>query len=168
MTLIAVTVVLIVLTVAVRWLYGLSPYGQLMKLFYSDIPTQVVPAELVEGVPTTFRTRIIQRHTYSLSLLVYFNNDEQRAAVDDLIGGPRRPGKLRTDVRIVVRDAENRIIRDQTVQAKGRFTGGDYLGRQLDRFGLDEGIYEISVTFLSSTSRLIPFRTALEVNYRVK
>ena len=168
--LISVAVVLIVLTVAVRWLYGLSPYGQLMRLIYSDIPTQVVPVELVEGVPTTFRTRIIERHTYHLNLLVYFNNDEQRAIVDNLIGGPvaRQPGKLRTDARIVVRDAKNRIIRDQMARIEGRITGGDYLGRQLDTFDLDEGIYEISVTFVSSTSRLIPFRTALEVHYLAK
>lgn len=174
--LISVAVVLIVLTVAVRWLYGLSPYGQLMRLIYSDIPTQVVPVELVEGVPTTFRTRIVQRNEYDLNLLVYFNNDEQRAAVDDLIGGPvgqpgnvaRRPGKLQTIARIVVRDGENRNIRDQTVRTEGRITGRDYLGRRLDTFDLDEGIHEISVTFVSSTSRLIPFRTALEVHYLAK
>ncbi|NOJ40810.1 hypothetical protein [Bradyrhizobium australiense] len=99
--LVALAAVLLVLTVAARWLYGVSPYAQFLKLVYSDIPVQVVPVELVQGTPVTFRTRIIQHNIYYLNLLVSFDNDEQRVGVDDFIGGPigqpgnvaRRPGK---------------------------------------------------------------------------
>jgi hypothetical protein len=62
--LVAATAVLLVLTVGARWLYGVSPYAQFLKLTYSDIPVQVVPIELVEGTPVTVRTRIIQRNIY--------------------------------------------------------------------------------------------------------
>jgi hypothetical protein len=152
--LIAVTVTLVVLTVAVRSLYGVSPYAQFLKLIYSDIPVQVVPVELVEGTPVTFRTRIIQRNIYYLNLLVYFDNDEQRVGVDDFIGGPigqpgnvaRRPGKP-TIARIIVRDAENRTIHDRTVRTEGRIaTAGAYLGRRLDTIELSEGIYTRSAS----------------------
>jgi hypothetical protein len=175
--LIAVTVAVIVLTISVRWLYGVSPYAQFLKLIYSDIPVLVVPVELVEGTPVTFRTRIIQRNIYDLNLRVYFDNNERRAEVDDLIGGPvgqpgnvaRRPGKLRTVVRIIVRDVENRTVHDRTVRPEGRnITGAYYLGRRLDAIELSEGIYEISVTPLSDTSGLAPFRSALEVYYLSK
>lgn len=175
--LVAVTVTLIVLTVAARWLYGLSPYAQFLKLVYNDIPAQVVPVELVEGTPVTFRTRVIQRNIYELNLRVYFDNNEQRAGVDDLIGGPvgqpgnvaRRPGKLSTVARIVVHDGGNRTIHDRTVRTEGRnLTGSAYLGRRLDTIDLSEGIYEISVTPLSDTSALAPFRSALEVYYLAK
>jgi Domain of unknown function (DUF5625) len=173
---VAGTVALIILTVSVRWLYGVSPSAQVLKLIYSDIPVQVVPVELVEGAPVTFRTRIIQRNIYYLNLLVYFDNDEQRVGVDDFIGGPigqpgnvaRRPGKP-TIARIIVRDAENRTIHDRTVRTEGRTaTAGAYLGRRLDTIELSEGIYEISVTPLSDISRLAPFRSAFEVYYRFK
>ncbi|MEH2541789.1 MULTISPECIES: DUF5625 family protein [unclassified Bradyrhizobium] len=170
-------IVLLVLTIYVRSLYGVSPYAQFLKLIYSDVPVQVVPVELVEGTPFTFRTRIIQRNIYYLSLLVYFDNAEQRVRVDDLIGGPvgqpgnvaRPPGKLQTVIRIVVRDLENRAIYDRTVRPEGRnITGATYLGRRLDTIELSEGIYEVSVTPLSDMSRLAPFRTALEIYYLFK
>jgi hypothetical protein len=170
----AATAVLLVLIVGVRSLYGLSPYAQFLKLIHSDIPVQVVPVELVQGTPVTFRTRIIQRNIYDLNLLVYFDNGEQRAGVDDLIGGQvgqpgnvaRRPGKLRTVARIVVRDVENRTLHDRTVRTEGRnATAGVYLGRRFDTIELGEGIYEISVTPLSDMSGLAPFRSALQIYY---
>lgn len=145
--LVSVAVALIVLTVAVRWFFGASPYVQFMKLIHNDIPRQVIPVELVQGTPVTFQTRIIQSMTYDLNLLVYFDDREQRARVDDLIGGPvgqpgnvaRRPGTLSTVVRIVVRDEENRTIYDRTVRSEGRIkTAGDFLGRKLDGIALNE------------------------------
>jgi hypothetical protein len=175
--LIALVAGLLVLTVAVRTLYGVSPYVQFLKLIYSDIPVQVVPVVLVQGTPATFRTRIIQRNIYYLNMLVYFDNDEQRAEVDDLIGGQvgqpgnvaRRPGKLRTENRIVVRDAEGRTIHDRTLRTEGRTaTAGTYLGRRIDTVELNEGVYEISVTPLTDMSRIAPFRTALEIYYLFK
>jgi hypothetical protein len=135
--LVPVAVTLIVLTFAVRWLFGASPYVQFMNLIHNDIPRQVIPVELVQGTPVTFRTRIIQSMTYDLNLLVYFEDREQRVRVDDLIGGPvgqpgnvaRRPGKLSTVVRILVRDEENRTIYDQTARPQGRITtSAGYLG----------------------------------------
>ena len=175
--LVAATAVLLALIVGVRSMYGASPYLQFLKLIYSDIPVQVVPIEFVQGTPATFRTRIIQRNTYYLNLLVYFDNAEQRAGVDELIGGPvgqpgnvaRRPGRLQTEVRVVVRDAERRTVHDRTVQTEGRMaTAGAYLGRRLDTIELNEGIYEISVTPLSDMSRLATFRSALEIYYLFK
>ena len=175
--LVSVTVALIVLTVAVRWLFGASPYAQFMQLIHNDIPRQVVRVELVQGTPVRFQTRIIQSNVYDLNLLVFFDNSEQRAGVDDLIGGPvgqpgnvvRRPGKLSTMVRIVVRDQDNRTIHDRTVRTEGRIvTAADFLGRRLDTITLHEGIYEISVTPLSDVSGVASFRSALEVYYLAK
>jgi Domain of unknown function (DUF5625) len=168
--LVAVTVTLIVLTFAVRWLFGASPYVQFMKLIHNDIPRQVIPVELVQGTPITFRTRIIQSMNYDLNLLVYFEDREQRASVDDLIGTSARwPGRLLTVVRIVVRDEQDRSIYDQTVRSEGVIKTSNYfVGRRLEKLALDEGIYDVSVTPLSDMSGIAPFRSALEVYYLTK
>jgi hypothetical protein len=168
--LVSVAVALIILTVAVRWLFGASPYVQFMKHLHNDIPRQVIPVELVQGTPVTFQTRIIQSMTYDLNLLVYFDDREQRARADDLIGtSAARPGKLLTVVRIAVRDEENRTIYDQTVRSEGVIKTSNYfIGRKLDRLALNERIYEVSVTPLSDVSGIAPFRTALEVYYLTK
>jgi hypothetical protein len=166
----AVTVTLIVLTFAVRWLFGASPYVQFMKLIHNDIPRQVIPVELVQGTPITFRTRIIQSMTYDLNLLVYFEDREQRARVDDLIGTSARwRGRLLTVVRIVVRDEQDRSIYDQTIRSEGVIKTSNYfVGRRLEKLALDEGIYDVSVTPLSDMSGIAPFRSALEVYYLTK
>jgi Domain of unknown function (DUF5625) len=168
--LVAVTVTLIVLTFAVRWLFGASPYVQFMKLIHNDIPRQVIPVELVQGTPITFRTRIIQSMNYDLNLLVYFEDREQRASVDDLIGTSARwPGRLLTVVRIVVRDEQDRSIYDQTIRSEGVIKTSNYfVGRRLEKLALDEGIYDVSVTPLSDMSGIAPFRSALEVYYLTK
>lgn len=168
--LVAVTVTLIVLAFAVRWLFGASPYVQFMKLIHNDIPRQVIPVELVQGTPVTFRTRIIQSMTYDLNLLVYFEDREQRARVDDLIGtGARWSGRLLTVVRIVVRDEQDRTIYDQTVRSEGVIKTSNYfVGRRLEKLALNEGVYDVSVTPLSDMSGIAPFRSALEVYYLTK
>jgi hypothetical protein len=165
-----VAVTLIALTVVVRWLYGTPPYVQVLKLIHSDIPRQVVPVELVQGRTATFQTRIVQSVTYDLNLLVYFDNREQRAQVDNLIGTDvARPGDLTTVVRIVVHDEENRTIYDQTLRAKGVVvTTGYFVGRRLDRLPLKAGVYKIDVVPLSDMSRIASFRTALELYHRTK
>jgi hypothetical protein len=168
--LVPVAVILIVLTFAVRWLFGASPYVQFMNLIHNDIPRQVIPVELVQGTPVTFRTRIIQSMTYDFNLLVYFEDREQRARVDDLIGTSARwPGRLPTVVRIVMRDEKNRTIYDQTVRSEGVIKTSNYfVGRRLEKLALNEGIYEISVTPLSDMSGIAPLRSALEVYYLAK
>jgi hypothetical protein len=175
--LVPVAVTLIVLTVAVRWLFGASPYVQYLKLIHDDIPRLVIPVRLEQGAPVTFQARIIYKRSYELNLLVHFSGKEQRAVVEDLIGGPvgqpinagQPPGKLPTTVRITVQDQDRRGVYDRTGRSDGRIlTASHFLGRDLGLLPLDEGLYTISVTPLSDVSGLVPFRTELELTSLAK
>jgi hypothetical protein len=175
--LVPVAVTLIVLTVAVRWLFGASPYVQYLKLVHDDIPRLVVPVQLERGVPVTFQARIIYKRSYELNLLVYFRGREQRAVVEDLIGGAitqpinaaKPAGKLPIAVRIAVQDQDRRVIYDQTVRSDGHIeSASQFLGRGLGLLPLEEGLYAISVTPLSDVSELVPFRTELELTSLAK
>ena len=176
-TVVAVADTSIVLTAAARWLHGVSPYAQFLKLVCSGILIQVVPVELVEGASVAFFARIIQCSIDGLSLLVYSDDDEQRVGVDGFMGGPvgrpgnvtRRSENLRTVVLIFVRDPENRIVNDRTAQSDGRIvtTSAD-LGLQLDMIEIGEGIHGIGVAPLRGMASLAPFRSAIETYYLFK
>jgi len=167
----------VLLRVAVTWMFGASPYVQYLKLVHDDIPRLVIPVRMEQGVPVTFQARIIYKRSYELNLLVHFSGKEQRAVVADLIGGPigqpinagQPPGKLPTTVRITVRDQDRRVVHDRTGSSNGRIgTASHFLGRDLGLLPLDEGLYTISVTPLSDVSGLVPFRTELELTSLAK
>jgi hypothetical protein len=168
-----------VVGVAGTWvMFGSSPYVQYLKWVNSDIPRFTVPAQLVEGTPVTFQARIIRKHGYELNLLVHFRSKQERAVVEDLIGGPIAqpinaglpPGKLPTTVRVTVRGQDQQLVYDQTHRADGRIaSAANFLARELALMPpLDEGLYIISVTPLSDVSDFAPFRTELELTYLLK
>lgn len=158
-------------------MYGESPYVQYLKLVHDDIPRLVIPVRLQQGVPVTFQARIIARRSYDLNLLVFFSKNEQRTAVDELIGGPitqpknepKPPGRLQPEIHLTVLNQDGQIVHDRTVESDGRIeTTVIFVGRGLDRLLLAEGLYTITVTPISDVSSLAPFRTQLELTYVAK
>jgi hypothetical protein len=169
------TLGLIVLAIAVRWLFGASPYEQYMELIHNDIPRLAIPVRLEQGVPTTFQARIIHKRAYRLNLLVHFHGKEQRAVVEDFIGGPVTepgkgvpPGKLATTFRVTIRNHDQRIVQEQVGTSNGSISAGMTVGRDIVLLPLDEGLYTVGVVPLSDVSRLAPFQTELELTFLAK
>ncbi|WP_141713480.1 DUF5625 family protein [Bradyrhizobium elkanii] len=159
-------------------MYGDTPYVQFSKWVHNDIPRFTVSVRLVEGTPVSVPARIIRKYGHELNLMVYFTGQQERAVVEGLLGGPisqprsiaTPPGKLPTTVRVTVQNREQQVVFDQTRSSDGSDGWGAYFRiRQLAWLPpLDEGLYTITVTFLSDVSALAPFRTDLELTYQVK
>lgn len=168
----------VVFRVAGGWVYGDTPYVQFLKWVHNDIPRFTVSVRLVEGTPVSFPARIMRKYGHELNLLIHFTGQQERAVVEGLLGGPisqprsiaMPPGKLPTTVRVTVQDQEQRVVFDQTRSSDGSDGWGAYF--RIRRLAwlprLDEGLYIITVTFLSDVSGLAPFQTDLELTYRVK
>ena len=172
---VATTLGLAVLAMAVRWLFGVSPYDQYMELVHKNVPRLVTPVRLEQGMPVTFQARIIHKRNYQLNLLVHFRSKEQRGVVEGLIGGPVTepgkggpPGKLATTFRVTVRDQNQRIVHEQLSTSNGSISGGITIGRDIALLPLDEGLFAISVVPLSDVSGLNLFRTELELTFLAK
>lgn len=162
---------------AIWTLMGMPPHEYVTRLVYrtmnNDVPYLELPLKLATSEPFTFRARIVEKRQYWLNLRVYFDSSEQRLAVAKAVGDfasrPRNvnpPGAV-TVFRVEVRDREQRIVHESIPRSEGReSTIGDSLGRRLDAFVLDKGIYDISVAPLSDVSAFAGFRTSLKLTYQ--
>lgn len=165
------------LRILASWMFGESPYVQYLRLMHDDIPRFVVPVRLQQGITVTFPARIIEKRGYELNILVYFKGDQQRAAVENLIGGaitqPKNvaqpAGQLQSLMHIVVTDESGRVVYDRTELSDGHTKSNLFLlGRELARFRLEDGPHSISVTPMNDVSALDPFGVEFELTYGVK
>jgi hypothetical protein len=110
-----------------------------------------------------------------LNLLVYFDNKDQRAAAEQIVG--RFLGSLKnpadfgvpTQFRIIVRDDSARIIRDENRTAVGiNGIAASFFIRRIDEFILTPGIYFIQVTPVGDFSSFRGFRTSLDLTRNAK
>jgi len=159
-----------VLVAATLWAFAREP---ILRRVYGDVPRLEFSTDL--DTPLEFRARILDKRNYWLDLLVYYDNKDQRAAVEQIVGRYRGSEKtpadygLPTQFHVVVRDENGRIIRDEnrTVVGMNGFTA-NYRVRRIDEFILSRGIYLIQVTPIGDFSAFRAFRTAFELTSNPK
>jgi hypothetical protein len=159
-----------VLIAAVLWAFARE---SMLQRWYGDVPRLEFPTDLDKSVE--FRARILDKRNYWLSLLVYYHSNDERAAVEQIVGRYRGTEKspadygISTQFHIVVRDEGGRIVRDEspTVVGMNGFTA-NYRIRRVDEFILTPGIYFIQVTPVGAFSAFRRFRTVFELNYHPK
>jgi hypothetical protein len=159
-----------VLVAATLWVFAQEP---ILRRVYGDVPRLEFPTDLDK--PLEFRARILDKRNYWLDLLVYYDNQEQRAAVEQIVGLYRGTEKTSADFgvptqfHVAIRDDKGRIIRDEnrTVVGMNGFTA-HYRVRRIDEFILSPGIYFIQVTPVGDFSALRGFRVAFELTSQPK
>jgi len=159
-----------VLVAATLWAFAREP---ILRRVYGDVPRLEFSTDLDK--PLEFRARIIDKRNYWLDLLVYYDNKDQRAAVEQIVGRYRGSEKtpadygLPTQFHVVIRDENGRIIRDEnrTVVGMNGFTA-NYRVRRIDEFILGRGIYFIQVTPIGDFSAFRAFPTAFELTSNPK
>ena len=168
-------VLLASLPLAAVWVFmGVPPQAYVTQLvyraIYKDVPQFEVPVHW--PATATFPARIIEKRRYWLNLRVHFVGTEQRLAAANVVGEfasrPRnvnRPGEP-TTFRVEVRTLDRVIVHESNLSSESRSdTSGDSLGRRLDEFILDKGLYEISVTPMRDMAAFSAFPTSLELTY---
>jgi hypothetical protein len=159
-----------VLVAATLWAFAWEP---ILHRVYGDVPRLEFRTDLDK--PLEFRARILDKRNYWLDLLVYYDNKDQRAAVEQIVGRYRGSEKtpadygVPTQFHVVVRDESRRIIRDEIRTAVGMngFTA-HYRVRRIDEFILSPGIYFIQATPVGDFSAFRGFRTAFELTSNPK
>lgn len=171
--------ILVAAVVAVLWTF--DAHEPILHRWYGDVPRLEFPTDLDK--PVEFRARILDKRNYWLSLLVYYHGNDERAAVQQIVGrhyynylsanrgSERSPADygIPTQFHIVVRDESGRIVRDESPTVIGviGFTA-NYRIRRIDEFILTPGIYFIQVTPVGDFSAFRRFRAAFELNYHPK
>src|SRR5262245_5038545 len=159
-----------VLVATMLWAFAWEP---ILHRVYGDVPRLEFPTDLDK--PLEFRARILDKRNYVLNLLVYFDNKDQRAAAEQIVGrplgSPKNPANfgVPTQFRIIVRDDSGRIIRDENRTAVGiNGTAASFFIRRIDEFILTPGIYFIQVTPVGDFSSFRGFRTSLDLTRNAK
>src|SRR5262249_26118031 len=86
----------------------------LMRHIHGDVPRLEFATDLAN--PLEFRARILDKRQYWLELLVYYDNPDERAAMERLVGAwpgsqPRAADRgIPTQFDIVVRDSSGRVV----------------------------------------------------------
>jgi hypothetical protein len=167
---------LVVAWSGLAWFSGMPPSVLVARILYDDVPRIEIPLQLNPSAPVAFAARILEKRNYWLNLRIYFGGVEQRKQVSDVVGDARSvpvhvpgPSEVATEVHVVIRDQERRVVHERTVRSVGRSdTAGDSLGRRLDEFVLDTGRYDISITPAEGVAEFRPFRTTIELTYHPK
>jgi Domain of unknown function (DUF5625) len=154
-----------VLAAATLWAFAREP---ILRRMYGDVPRLEFPTDLDKSLE--FRARILDKRNYWLDLLVYYDNKDQRAAVEQIVGLYRGTEKtfadfgVPTQFHVVIRDDRGRIIREENRAVVGMngFTS-HYRVRRIDEFILSPGIYFIQVTPVGDFSAFRGFRAAFEL-----